>query len=117
MPTLRELTETIRTTPGVHAAVVLGDDGLVIEASETAGGSAELLAARVPGMQRSAQQLGEAAGLDGARLSLVEFSQGYSVTLTLSEHAVLLVTADREVDLARLLFDLRRYRSDMAALV
>ena len=117
MPTLRELTEAIQQRPGVQAVVILGADGLLIETHDTAQSHAEALAARVPGVATAASQLGDSAGAGDASMVVLEFERGYGVVLRLSDHVMLFVAADDDVALADLLFDLRRHRSSMAALV
>lgn len=117
MPTLRELTEAIQNRPGVEAVVILGADGLLIETHDTAQNRAEALAARVPAVATAASQLGDAAGSGTAALAVLEFERGYGVVLRLSDQALLFVSATADVALADLLYDLRQYRSSMAALV
>lgn len=117
MATLRELTEAIQSRPGVEAVVILGADGLLIETHDTAQNRAEALAARVPGVATAANQLGEAAAAGASSLAVLEFDRGYGIVLRLSDHALLFVSATPDVALADLLYDLRRHRSSMAALV
>lgn len=117
MPTLRELTEAIQQRPGVEAVVILGADGLLIETHDTAHNHAEALAARVPAVATAATQLGDAAGSGDAAMVLLEFERGYGIVLRLSEQVLLFVSAKTDVALSELLFDLRRHRSSMAALV
>jgi predicted regulator of Ras-like GTPase activity (Roadblock/LC7/MglB family) len=117
MPTLRELTETIQRCPGVRAVVILGADGLVIETHDTGHDNAESMAAYVPAIATAARQLGEAAHSGDAQLILLELEHGYGVILRLSPQAMLFVSAGPEASLADLLFDLRRHRTPMSALV
>ncbi|MEO9019626.1 MAG: roadblock/LC7 domain-containing protein [Gemmatimonadaceae bacterium] len=117
MPTLRELTEAIQRRAGVQEVVILGADGLLIETHDSAQSRAEALAARVPAVATAANQLGDAASAGNAGLVLLEFERGYGVVIRLSDQVLLFVSASREVALADLLFDLRRHRSAMAALV
>jgi predicted regulator of Ras-like GTPase activity (Roadblock/LC7/MglB family) len=117
MPTLRELTEAIQQRPGVRAVVILGADGLLIETHDSAQSHAEALAARVPAVATAGNQLGDAASAGTAGLVLLEFERGYGVVLRLSDQVLLFVSAGPDVALADLLFDLRRHRSSMAALV
>lgn len=117
MPTLRELTEAIQMLPGVKAVVILGADGLLIETHDSAQSHAEAIAARVPAVAVAAGQLGDSAGSGAASLVLLEFQSGYGVILRLSDQVLLFVSAGEQVDLSGLLFDLRRHRSAMAALV
>jgi predicted regulator of Ras-like GTPase activity (Roadblock/LC7/MglB family) len=117
MPTLRELTEAIQQRPGVEAVVILGADGLLIETHDSAQNRAEAIAARVPGVATAASQLGDSAGSGVTSMILLEFERGYGVVLRLSDQVLLFVSASSNVDLSGLLFDLRRNRSSMAALV
>ncbi len=117
MPTLRELTEAIQHRPGVEAVVIVGADGLVIETHDTAQSHAEAIAARVPGIATSASQLGTAATRGEATMAVIEFDRGYGVVMRLSDQAMLFVSANTDVSLSELLFDLRQHRSSMAALV
>ncbi|HZK77500.1 MAG TPA: roadblock/LC7 domain-containing protein, partial [Gemmatimonadaceae bacterium] len=58
MPTIRDLTVAIRQRPGIEAVVVLGRDGLLIDSQSTIDLDAEGLAARVPGIVASADEIG-----------------------------------------------------------
>lgn len=116
-PSLRELTEAIQQRAGVRGVVILGADGLVIETHDASHDNAEAVAARVPGLVMAADQLGDAAEDGNAKLALLEFDDGFGVVLRLTPHAMLFVSTSREVALAELLYDLRRHRAPMAALV
>ena len=117
MPTLRELTEAVQNRHGVESVVILGADGLLIETHDSARNDAEVIAARVPGVATAIAQLGGAIGSGVASMALLEFERGYGVVLRLSDHVLLFVSATSAVDLSGLLYDLRRYRSSMAALL
>lgn len=117
MPTLRELTEAVQHRSGVQTVVVLGADGLVIETHESGHDNAEVLAARAPAVVMAARQMGEAADAGDVQLVLMELDRGYGILLRLSSQALLFVSATRDVALGELLFDLRRHRAPMAALV
>lgn len=116
-PSLRELTDAIQERPGVQGVVILGADGLVIETHDASHDNADAVAARVPGVVTAAGQLGAAAQDGEVQLALLEFEQGFGVILRLTPHALLFVSASRDVALAELLFDLRRHRAPMAGLV
>ncbi|MEP6507402.1 MAG: roadblock/LC7 domain-containing protein, partial [Gemmatimonadales bacterium] len=62
MPTIRDLTVAIRQRPGIEAVVVLGRDGLLIDSQSTIELDAEGLAARVPGIVASADEIGNTTG-------------------------------------------------------
>lgn len=117
MATLRELIDAIQRRPGVQAVLIVGADGLVIEAQDAAKESTEALAAHAPAVLSAARQLGQSAQAGEPRLALVELERGYAVLLELTEGALLLVTTARDAPLAELLYDLRRHRGAMSALV
>ena len=117
MPTLRELTEAIQNRPGVESVVILGADGLLIETHQSARNDAEAIAARVPAVSMAVSQLGGASGTGHASMGILEFDHGYGAFMSLSEQVLLYVSAGASVDLSGLLYDLRRHRSAMAALV
>lgn len=117
MATLRELTEAIQARPGIQSVVILGADGLVIETHHAGHDHAESIAARVPAVAMAARQLGEAATLGDAQLTLFELERGYGIILHLSVNALLFVSAGPDVALGDLLYDLRRHRAPMSALV
>jgi predicted regulator of Ras-like GTPase activity (Roadblock/LC7/MglB family) len=117
MPTLRDLTEAIQQRPGVRAVVILGADGLLIETHDTAHSLAEAVAARVPAVATAASHLGDSAEAGPAGMVVLEFEQGYGVVLRLSDQVLLFVAAAPDIPLGDLLFDLRRHRAAMAALV
>jgi predicted regulator of Ras-like GTPase activity (Roadblock/LC7/MglB family) len=116
-PTLRDLTDAIQQRSGVQGVVIVGADGLVIETHDASHDHADAIAARVPGVVNAARQLGEAAEDGDLQLALLEFDDGFGVVLRLTPAAMLFVATDRSVALAELLFDLRRHRAPMAALV
>jgi len=117
MPTLRELADVIQQRPGVHAVVILGADGLVIEAHDPVHDYADALAARVPAIATAARQLGDAADTGTPQTIVLEFEHGYGVIIRLSDQASLLVSAANTVALGDLLFDLRQHRTSMAKLL
>jgi len=116
-PSLRDLTDAIQERPGVQGVVIVGADGLVIETHDASHDNADAIAARVPGVVTAARQLGDAVGDGDFQLALLEFDAGFGVVLRLTPAAMLFVATSREVALSELLFDLRRHRAPMAALV
>ena len=116
-PSLRDLTDAIQQRPGVQSVVIVGADGLVIETHDASHDHADAVAARVPGVVTAARQLGAATEDGEIQLVLLEFDNGFGVVLRLTPAAMLFVATSREVALSELLFDLRRHRAPMAALV
>lgn len=117
MPTLRDLVGAIRQRDGVEAAIVLGRDGLLIDSQTVLGLDAEQVAAHVPSIVSAADELGTAAGRGTLTTAVVEYPQGIAVVSSLSADAMLLVLVQPSANVGQLLFELRRHRANIAALV
>jgi predicted regulator of Ras-like GTPase activity (Roadblock/LC7/MglB family) len=116
MPTIRDLTVAIRQRPGIEAVVVLGRDGLLIDSQSSTALDAEGLAARVPGIVASADEIGMNCGKGAALLALVEHENGYAVVSSVGDDALLCVLTSRSADLGSLHYDVRRHRESIARL-
>lgn len=117
MATIRDLVGALRQRTGVDAVVVLGRDGLLIDGAVEAGLDADGLAAHVPPLVAAAGDLGSAIGRGTFGLTVLEYEHGLAVVAAISADALLFVLVRREANLAQLLFDLRRHRPQIAALV
>jgi hypothetical protein len=117
MPTIRDLVAALRQREGVEAAIVLGRDGLVIDGQAVAGVGPDDLAAHVPSVLSAADELGRAAGRDELLTAVLEYPRGLAIVSVLSSDAVLLVLVQPSPALGQLLFELRRNREQIAALV
>ena len=114
MPTIRDLTVAIRRRPGIEAVVVLGRDGLLIDSQSTIELDSEGLAARVPGIVASADEIGSTTGKGDMRIALVEHENGYAVISSVGDDAVMCVLTTHAADLGSLLYDVRRHRESIA---
>lgn len=117
MPTISDLVAALRRRDGVDAVVVLGRDGLLIDGAVESGLDAEGLAAHVPPLVGAATELASALSRGSFSLSVLEYEHGLAVIANVSADAYLLVLVKREANLAQLLFDLRRHRPQIAALI
>ena len=117
MPTIRDLVAAIRQREGVEAAVVLGRDGLLIDSQTGPQLDAEHLAAHVPSIIQFADELGTAAQRGALQTAVLENERGVAVISCLSPDAVLLVLVQPSANLGQLLYELRRNRANIAALV
>ena len=117
MPTIRELVGAIAQRDGVEAVIVLGRDGLVIDAHTSPALDAEHLAAHVPSLVTAAEELAVHVGRGSLVTSVVEYERGFAVVCALSAEAVLLVLVHPSANVGSLLFDLRRHRGNIASLV
>lgn len=117
MPTIRDLVAAVRQRDGITAAVVLGRDGLLIDSQADHSVDAEQVAAHVPSVLQFAEELGASAAQGDLRTVVLEYGDGASILSAMSHEVVLLVLASPAADLGALLFDLRRHRANLAALV
>ncbi|MBA2707922.1 MAG: roadblock/LC7 domain-containing protein [Gemmatimonadaceae bacterium] len=116
MPTIRDLTVAIRQRPGIEAVVVLGRDGLLIDSQAAVSLDAEDLAAHVPGIVASADNVGATTGKGAMRTALIEHEDGYAIVSSVGDDALLCVLASTSADLGSLLYDVRRHRESIARL-
>lgn len=117
MPTIRDLVGAIRQREGVEAAVVLGRDGLLIDSQAGDQVNPEQVAAHVPSIVQFADEYGSAAARGQLQTAILEHAGGMSVICCLSADAVLLVLVQPTANLGQLLYEIRRNRANIAALV
>ena len=117
MPTIRDLVGAIRQREGVEAAIVLGRDGLLIDGQSASNLDAEDVAAHIPSIINAADELGAAAGRGALTTAILEQPNGLAIVSVLSPDAVLLVLVQPTANVGQLLFELRRNREHIAALV
>ena len=117
MPGIRDLVAAIRQREGVEAAVVLGNDGLVIQGDGQPGFDVDALAATVPSLTGTAATLAGAARIGEMDSIVVQTSDGFIVVSVMSAEVLLLVVLRFDANIAQLLGELRRNRDSIAALV
>lgn len=117
MPQIHELVHTLRQRDGVAAAILLGRDGLVIDGEAVDGLDIEQVAALVPSILQAADDFGAGAGRGSLQTAVLELPGGLAVVSPLTPDGVLLVLAHQNAAVGPLLYELRRHREQMAALV
>lgn len=117
MASIRDLVAALRQREGVEAAIVLGRDGLLIDSQVVPGLDPEDLAARIPSIIGPADELGAAARRGEVVTVILEHGQGLAIVSVLSGEAILLVLVQPSADIGQLLYELRRNREHIAALV
>ena len=116
-PSIRDLVSAIRQREGVEAAVVLGRDGLLIDSQGVPGLDPEDLAARIPAIIGPADDLGEGIGRGTLITAVLEYTRGLAIVSVLNADAILVVLVRPDANVGQLLFELRRNREHIAALV
>jgi predicted regulator of Ras-like GTPase activity (Roadblock/LC7/MglB family) len=117
MPTIRDLVRALRQRDGVEAVVVLGRDGLVIEALAAPGVEADGLAALVPTVAAAAHDLGAQQDAGDLVTAVLEYERRVAIASILSHDVILVVLADASAEVGPLLHELRRNRGRIAAIV
>lgn len=117
MANIRDLVAALRQREGVDAAVVLGRDGLVIDSQAVPGMMADDIAARIPSIIGPADELGVAAGRGEVVTVVLEHHQGIAIVSVLNAEAILLVLVQASADIGQLLYEIRRNREHIAAMV
>jgi predicted regulator of Ras-like GTPase activity (Roadblock/LC7/MglB family) len=117
MPSIRDLVAAIRQREGVDAAIVLGRDGLLIDSQLAPGLEADDIAARIPAIISPADDLGNATNRGELLTAVLEHRNGLAIVSVLSPEAILLVLVTPRANIGQLLFELRRNREHIAALV
>jgi predicted regulator of Ras-like GTPase activity (Roadblock/LC7/MglB family) len=117
MPNIRYFTSALSQRTGVDAVLVLGKDGLLIEGFAAPGLNNEDLAARVPALVSEGESLGKATVQGQLNTAILEHQKGYAIIAVLADETLLLVLLRPSADLGGLLFDVRRYRGNIAALI
>lgn len=116
MTSIQDLVRALRARDGVDAVVLLGRDGLVIDAQSSSTADPERLAALVPLVVGAAEELGIQAARGGVATAILEFERGVAIISPLGTDAVLLVLTTLQ-ETGALLYELRRNRSRLATLV
>ncbi len=114
MPTIRDVVEALGQREGVEAVVILGTDGLPIDSRTPAGTDPEALAAVIPNVLRACDQLGSSAASGELEMGVLEYGGRAAVVASLTADAKLLLLARRRANLGPLLYDLKRYRAEIA---
>ena len=117
MASIRDLVAALRQREGVEAAIVLGRDGLLIDSQVVPGMNPEDLAARIPPIITPSDDLGNAVGRGELVTAILEHRQGIVIMSVLSAEAILVVLVQPTVNIGQLLYELRRNREHIAALV
>jgi uncharacterized protein len=117
LPGIRDLVAAVRQREGVEAAVVLGNDGLLIHGSGQPGFDLDTLCATVPSIVSMVTDLTRSARVGEVDSAVVQTSDGFLILNVISAEAFLLVVLRFDANIAQLLGELRRNRDSIAALV
>lgn len=117
VPTIRDVVEALGRREGVESVIILGNDGLPIDSRTPPGSDPDSLAALIPSVIRACDQLGSMAAGGGLEMGVLEYGGGAAVVANLSPEAKLLVLARPRANIGPLLYDLKRFRAEIAGLL
>jgi predicted regulator of Ras-like GTPase activity (Roadblock/LC7/MglB family) len=117
MPTIRDVVQALGRRDGVDAVIVLGRDGLTIDAAAPNGLDTDGLAALVPSVAAACTRLGSAASRGDFSSGVVEFGRGMIVVTVLTSDVLLAIVVAAGVNVGALLFELHRHRASIAGLL
>jgi predicted regulator of Ras-like GTPase activity (Roadblock/LC7/MglB family) len=117
VPTIRDVVDAFARRDGVEAVIILGSDGLPIASRTPEGLDPDGLAALIPNVLRACGNLGAIANSGDLEMGVLEFRGRAAVFTNLTADAKLLVLAAPRTNIGPLLFDLKRYRAEIASLL
>ena len=117
MPTIRDVVQALARRDGVDAVIILGNDGLPIDSTAAPGLDPETVAAHLPAVLQSCEELGRNAWRGELVTGVLEYDGGFAVVADLSSDAKLLVLLKPGANLGPLLYDLTRHRAAIGRLL
>ena len=117
MATIRDVVEALSRRDGVDAVIILGNDGLPIDSRTSNGADTDLLAALIPNIVQACEQLGQSAQRGALTTGVLEFASGFAVVVNISAQAKLLVMLRTRTNIGPMLYDLARFRAEIAGLL
>lgn len=117
MPTIRDVVQALGRREGVDAVIVLGRDGLTIDAYGADGLDPDGLAALVPSVVAACNRLGAAAERGGFGMGVVEYQQGLALVAEITPETLLTVFIKGGTNVGSLLYELQRHRAAIAELL
>ncbi|HRP09362.1 MAG TPA: roadblock/LC7 domain-containing protein, partial [Gemmatimonadales bacterium] len=109
MPPLHDVLTAIARRPDAAGAIVVSDEGLMIDAALPPGLEDEAVAALAATALKSLATFTAALGHGGLREMVIESEHGDVVILPVKAHTHLLVIARRDAELGDLLHDLHTH--------
>jgi predicted regulator of Ras-like GTPase activity (Roadblock/LC7/MglB family) len=101
----------------VDAAIVLGRDGLTIDAQTRDGMDADGLAALIPSVAAACTRLGAAGARGDFATGVVEYGRGLIIVAVLTPEVILALLVQPNVNVGVMLYELKRHRTAIAGLL
>jgi predicted regulator of Ras-like GTPase activity (Roadblock/LC7/MglB family) len=117
MPTIRDVVQTLGSRNDVDAVIVLGRDGLTIDAQAGDGLDPDGVSALVPSVVAACNRVGAASGRGEFGTCLIEFGSGMLLVVGLTTDALLAVVFRGGSNIGAQLYEIQRHRSAIAELL
>lgn len=117
MSTIRDVVQALGTRDGVQAVIVLGRDGLLIDALAGNGLDADGVSALVPAVVTACDRVGAASGRGAFGTCLIEFGEGLLLIAGLTADALMAVAFAGGTNIGPHLYEIQRHRSAIAELL
>ncbi len=117
MPSIRDVVQALGRREGVDAAIVLGRDGLTIDAHTRNGLDTDGLAALAPSVAAACTRLGAAGARGEFTTGVAEYGQGLAILSILNPDVMLVVFVQPNVNVGAMLYELKRHRAAIAGLL
>jgi len=117
MPTIRDVVQALGRRQGVKAVIVLGRDGLPIDALSRNGLDSDGVAALIPALVTACGSLGAAAACGPFDSGVVEFEGGMAMVTAVTPDTLLAVLVRPDTNIGALLYEIRKHRPAIAKLL
>ncbi|MCH9014493.1 MAG: roadblock/LC7 domain-containing protein [Gemmatimonadetes bacterium] len=117
MPTIRDVVRGLSQRQGVLAVIVLGRDGLTIDAVSSVQLDTEGLAALVPSIIQTSGSVGEVSGQGEFVGASFEFGNGMMLVFGITPETLLAIFVDANTNVGDLLYELKLHQPAIAGLL
>lgn len=117
MPSIRDVVQALGRREGVDAVIVLGRDGLPIDAHARDGLDTDGLAALVPSVAAACTRLGAAGARGDFVTGVAEFGKGLTIISVLTPEVMLAIFVQPNVNVGAMLYEIKRHRTAIAGLL
>ena len=117
MPTIRDVVQALGRRKGVSAVIVLGRDGLPIDAQSHNGLDPDGVAALVPALVTACTSIGAATACGQFDSGVVEFEGGMAMVTALTSDTLLAIVVSPQTNIGSLLYEIRKHRPAIAKLL
>ena len=117
MPSIRDVVQALGRREGVDAVIVLGRDGLTIDAHVRDGLDADGLSALIPSVAAACTRLGSAAARGDFTTGVAEFGKGLTIISVLTPEVILAIFVQPNVNVGAMLYEIKRHRTAIAGLL